>query len=303
MAGRSKPRRRINASYLVTWKDAQGKTQSIVVQGKDSSKSGLGLESPAPIDAGTRVTIETESHEPVDSGVVRYCLRRGTAFGIGVEFTVDAGPGAKQGAIEDHYEALQISRRADAETVRRVYRIMASRFHPDNTQTGDLDRFLKLKKAYEVLSDPDKRAAYDVSLEPQQEAAMSVFESRDFVDGIEGEMNRRLGVLSLLYQQRRIDEAHPGVSVLEMEKRMSFPREYLNFTTWYLRSKGYITVEDNSDYILTAAGVDYVEEHTPTNQVLQRLLISAGVPTTPAPAGESDESEDDESTPVRAVAK
>jgi len=254
------------------------------MKGRDSSKSGMGLESNTPIDAGTRVSIETEGHEPVDSGVVRYCLRRGSAFGIGVEFVVEEIGGSKPVAIDDHYEVLQISRRADAETIRRVYRIMASRFHPDNTQTGDLDRFIKLKKAFEVLSDPEKRAQYDISLEPQQDAAMPIFESRDFVDGIEGEMNRRLGVLSLLYQQRRVDEAHPGISVLEMEKRMSFPREYLNFTTWYLRSKGYITVEDNSDFILTAAGVDYVEEHTPQNTLLQRLLLSAGAPVA-NPAG------------------
>ena len=107
---------------------------------------------------------------------------------------------------------------------------------------------------------------------------MPIFESRDFVDGIEGEINRRLGVLSLLYNQRRVDEAHPGVSVLELEKRMSFPREYLQFTTWYLRSKGYVTMEDNSDLILTADGVDYVEQHSPSNTLLQRLLLSAGSP-------------------------
>jgi hypothetical protein len=105
---------------------------------------------------------------------------------------------------------------------------------------------------------------------------MPIFESKDFVEGMDGEMNRRLGVLSLLYHQRRVDEAHPGISVLELEKRMAFPREYLHFTTWYLRSKGYVTVEDNSDFILTAAGVDYVEEHSPTNALLQKLLLPAG---------------------------
>jgi DnaJ-like protein len=285
MAGRSKPRRRISSNYLVSWKDALGKTQTALLKGRDSSKSGIGFDSPVAIEPGMLVNIETEAHEPMDSGIVRYCVSRGTIFGIGVEFATEATlGGSKPAEVEDHYEILQISHRADMETIRRVYRIMASRFHPDNKETGDLDRFIKLKKAYEVLSDTESRAAYDASLQPQQEAAMPVFESRVFVDGIEGEMNRRLGVLSLLYQQRRLDEAHPGVSLLELEKRMSFPREYLNFTCWYLRSKGYVTVEDNSDFILTADGVDYIEEHTPTNVVLQRLMLSAGLPMTP-PAG------------------
>ena len=40
---------------------------------------------------------------------------------------------------------------------------------------------------------------------------------------------------------------------------MGFPREYLDFTTWYLVKKGYITGADNSDFTLTAEGVDFVE--------------------------------------------
>src|ERR1019366_4999844 len=52
----------------------------------------------------------------------------------------------------DYYEVLQISRHADLETIHRVYRIMAARFHPDNPRTGDTDTFLLLKNAYEVLA-------------------------------------------------------------------------------------------------------------------------------------------------------
>jgi DnaJ-like protein len=287
MPGRNKPRRRINARYLANWNDAKGQAQSVPVQGRDSSKTGIGFDSAVPIDPGVHVRIETETHEPVGSGVVRYCTRRGTGFGIGVEFSNEETAAGPDGApAEDYYETLQISPRADGETIRRVYRIMAARLHPDNKQTGNLERFLQLKKAFEVLSDPEQRALYDAGHQSQEGAPMPIFESPDFVDGIGGEMNRRLGVLSLLYHQRRIDEAHPGVSVLDLEKRMSFPREYLHFTTWYLRSKGYVTVEDNSDFILTAAGVDYVEEHSPANPLLQRLLLSAGTSATP-PAGKA----------------
>lgn len=280
MAGRNKPRRRINADYLASWKDAQGQEQSILVQGRDTSKTGVGIDSGMPIEPGTQVKIETESRELVGEGVVRYCMRRGTAYGIGVEFTIDEilPNGSKAPQIDDYYEVLQISPRADIETIRRVYRMMASRLHPDNTETGNLERFLHLKKAFEVLNDPEQRALYDASHESLQDAPMPIFESRDFADGIEGEMNRRLGVLGLLYNKRRTDEAHPGVSVLELEKRMSFPREHLQFTIWYLKSKSYVTMEDNSDLILTADGVDYIEANSPTNTVLQKLLLTAGPP-------------------------
>jgi DnaJ-domain-containing protein 1 len=198
--------------------------------------------------------------------------------------TVDEGGaknppmGDQMPQITDYYECLQISPHADMETIHRVYRIMAARFHPDNPKTGSVERFLLLREAYEVLTDPERRAQYDASLQIRETKPLPIFELKAFVDGIEGEMNRRLGVLSLLYHKRRVCETSPGISVLELEKRMAFPREYLNFTLWYLRSKAYITViEDNSDYSLTALGVDYVEARSSTNKVIRELLTAGSV--------------------------
>ena len=79
------------------------------------------------------------------------------------------------------------------------------------------------------------------------------------MDNIDGELNRRLAVLALLYIKRRMNPYTPEVSLAEVESRMGFPRDYLVFTTWYLRNKGYITRADNSDFALTAEGVDFVE--------------------------------------------
>ena len=175
----------------------------------------------------------------------------------------------------DYYEVLQISPNADPETVHRVYRIMASRFHPDNPVTGSLDRFLQLREAYQTLSEPALRAAYDASHQSRQTEPLPIFWQKSFVDGIEGESNRRLGVLSLLYHRRRVNEDHPGVSVMELEQRMAFPREYLNFALWYLRSKGYVALmQDNSDYAVTSAGVDFVESCSVKNNVIRELLTA-----------------------------
>src|SRR5215510_3649564 len=62
----------------------------------------------------------------------------------------------------DYYEILQISPNAEPETVHRVYRLLAQRYHPDNTETGNDAMFRKLTEAYHVLSDPERRAKYDV---------------------------------------------------------------------------------------------------------------------------------------------
>ena len=172
----------------------------------------------------------------------------------------------------DYYEVLQINRNADMETVQRVYRFMASRFHPDNRKTGNAERFLQLRQAYEVLSDPERRKQYDARSAEADNEPLDIFELKDFIDGAEGEINRRLGVLSILYHRRRRNEARPCLSLLDLERRMALPREYLDFTLWYLRAKGYVKAEDNSDFSLTAAGVDYLESASGHNQVARDLM-------------------------------
>ncbi|MEO8593111.1 MAG: DnaJ domain-containing protein [Candidatus Solibacter sp.] len=177
----------------------------------------------------------------------------------------------------DYYETLQISRHADIETIHRVYRMMATRFHPDNPRTGDTEIFLRLQRAYQVLSDSAERAKYDAMYVEEEKAPLPIFELKDFVYGLSGEINRRLGVLALLYNRRRSDDDNPGLSVLDLERRMAFPREHLNFALWYLRAKGYIRQEDNSDCGITADGIDFIEKHSTSDDLVHRL-IHAGSP-------------------------
>jgi molecular chaperone DnaJ len=63
----------------------------------------------------------------------------------------------------DYYEVLGVEREADAAVLKRAYRELAYRYHPDQNP-GDPDaemRFKEVSEAYTVLSDPDKRARYD----------------------------------------------------------------------------------------------------------------------------------------------
>src|SRR5579871_695230 len=61
----------------------------------------------------------------------------------------------------DYYEVLRIGPRADEETIERVYRTLAERFHTDNPTTGDADAYMRVTQAYETLSDPARRMEYD----------------------------------------------------------------------------------------------------------------------------------------------
>ena len=63
----------------------------------------------------------------------------------------------------DHYSTLGVEKNATADDIKRAYRKLASKYHPD--KGGDTAMFQKVEEAYRTLSDPDKRAAYD---NPQQ---------------------------------------------------------------------------------------------------------------------------------------
>ncbi len=62
----------------------------------------------------------------------------------------------------DYYEVLGVSRDASSEEIRRAFRKLAFQYHPDrNREDGAEQKFKEVNEAYEVLSDADKRAAYD----------------------------------------------------------------------------------------------------------------------------------------------
>jgi curved DNA-binding protein len=175
----------------------------------------------------------------------------------------------------DYYELMQISPKAEAETIQRVYRILAGRCHPDNPATGDMERFLRLNQAYEVLNSPESRARYDEDYNVHQTLPVQVFNLQDFATGIDGEANRRMGLLCLLYHRRRVNPEEPGLSLLQLENMMVSAREHLVFTVWYLRDKGHLRQTEDSSYAITSAGVDQVEQGLPRNRILYRLLKQA----------------------------
>jgi len=177
----------------------------------------------------------------------------------------------------DHYETLQISPSAEPDTIHRVYRLLAQRFHPDNRETGNATRFRLVCEAYEILSDPERRAQYDAVHEQQQQQRWRLVKSASKSEhDFEREELLRLTVLEVLYTRRRIEPAQPGIFLLELEQLTGTPREHLEFTVWYLIQKELTERSDNSRLVITANGVDYLEENYKTD--LGRRLLAARNP-------------------------
>ena len=68
--------------------------------------------------------------------------------------------------MENYYDILNISRNADGEEIKRAFRTLAMKYHPDKnpeSKTAE-DKFKKVNEAYSVLSDPVKKRAYDSDL-------------------------------------------------------------------------------------------------------------------------------------------
>ncbi len=172
----------------------------------------------------------------------------------------------------DYYEVLQISPNADPDTVHRVYRLLAQRFHPDNQESGNANRFRQLHEAYRVLSDPEQRAKYDLHHQQQrQERIRLVSVANRAENDFELEQGIRLTVLEALYTQRRIYPNNPGIFDLDLEAVTGTSREHLEFTFWYLMAKNLVKRGEHSRLIITADGVDYLEQNLQTGLQLRRL--------------------------------
>jgi curved DNA-binding protein CbpA len=177
----------------------------------------------------------------------------------------------------DYYELLQISATAEPDTIHRVYRLLASRFHPDNKETGDANRFRAISDAYRVLSDPEARARYDVGYEQRRQqrwrlAAQAPRAENDF----DAEQILRLTVLEVLYAKRRTEPYEPYILQPDLEILTGTPREHLEFTMWFLLQKKLVTRTDGMALSITADGVEYIEQNFRAGLQTRRLQAAPG---------------------------
>ena len=189
-----------------------------------------------------------------------------------------------QRSFVDYYEILQLSPNATAETVERVYRLLAKRYHPDNLTTGDSARFADVLEAYEVLSDPAARAAYDVRYDDNRGQAWKIFDQSSAGDRQAEDRRLFNGILSLLYVARRRDPRAGGLGPLYLEKMLGCPEQHLEFPLWYLRQRGWIETLDTGQLAITVMGIDKLSDQD-LSLPHDRLLTASSLDAAPAPDG------------------
>ena len=156
----------------------------------------------------------------------------------------------------DHYEVLEISPSASFETIERIFRYMAKRFHPDVSENGAITRFTSIVEAYETLSNPASRADFDLEYDKQTSAKVEIVEGAGSVGDDTADRHK---LLKLFYAQRRRSMKNPGMGITTIESMMGIPQEVLEFHLWYFREKGWIQREEGGAISITADGVDKLE--------------------------------------------
>ena len=153
----------------------------------------------------------------------------------------------------DHYEILQVSPNADSETIRRIYKMQAQRFHPDNQESGDAEAFRRVSEAYEVLGDPERRARYDLDHRESKEPTRSAPKVMD-------EMQRREAILQALYRKRFASPGDASVGLRDFEVLLGVRKDELEFSLWYLTEGLFVKRTDNGTHSITLKGVDLAED-------------------------------------------
>ena len=174
----------------------------------------------------------------------------------------------------DYYEVLQVSDGAEPETVNRVYRMLAQRYHPDNRESGNESRFREITEAYHILSNPERRAQYDATYQKRRKERWRLVNAGNQSENdFEMEQVVRLTVLEALYTKRRLEPHSPGIYLVELERLLGRPREHLEFTIWFLNQKKLINMDD-ARMQLTADGAEFLEDSYRSNIQRKRLQSS-----------------------------
>src|SRR5579859_2080566 len=132
----------------------------------------------------------------------------------------------------DYYEILEISPNASSETVERMFRYLARRYHPDNQATADRDRFDLVLQAHNTLRDPVKRVEFDIEYEYKLGQRSEIVKEASDGEVVDRDVDLQRKLLAIFYAKRRRDTKDPGVGDGELEQLLGCPIEHLEFNIW-----------------------------------------------------------------------
>jgi hypothetical protein len=265
-------------------KDRMGHPKWLTADLLEISARGIGISVLTQLAIGSDIVVRGKfgegRTEVLSPAKVRWCTEKINGnFHAGLELGEPSSTGNNDAHSancdpeeQDLYEIMQLSPNASADTIQRVYRILAQRYHPDSLETGNQEIFLKLCEAHRILSDPELRARYDARYRETKQLHWKIFDRAEAANGPEAERRKRQGILELLYVKTVHDPERATMTIMEFEQLLGCPREHLEAAVWYLKGKNYVKRSDNGRFAITILGFDEVESRAPRENRDQKLL-------------------------------
>ena len=180
--------------------------------------------------------------------------------------------------VVDHYAVLGLKPGCTADEIEKAFRTCAQRYHPDHSDTADVDRFQECLRAYQVLKDAKKRAEFhrehfgDESADTMglPRGPHTSLDQQSAID--DAEINEK--ILLQLYKQRREQADEPGIIPFYIQERLGISEANFEFHSWYLKEKGFVEMNGESELVITIEGVDHVIKMSRKSEEAQKLLMA-----------------------------
>lgn len=191
------------------------------------------------------------------------------------------------GKFQDHYAILGVDPKANSEAIQAAYARLAQKYHKDNPETGNKDKFEAVNLAYEVLCDATLRAEFDKIKGIDQDEDKPQFGGAAFFDNLGRQNGLRLALLSILYERRQKKPYRPSLSMRHLDGMLNVTNDELNFALWYLKQRGLVQSDDKSNLHISVEGMEFLETTKPDPELVLPYLKAAAIapqPVKPAPA-------------------
>lgn len=181
----------------------------------------------------------------------------------------------------DYYAILQVDPDCEARILEIAYHYFAKMYHPDNGETADEARFLEVVEAYRLLRDPKKRQEYN-ALHARHVGTQNGSSLKGQQFGLDektalNDAEVQNSILQSLYRRRREHPASAGIVGWLLQEKLGVSEENFEFHVWYLKSKGFVDINEEGKLTITVSGVDEIISQSRMKEA-ERLLLARARP-------------------------
>ena len=169
---------------------------------------------------------------------------------------------ASAGKFQDHYKVLGVDPKATPDIIQFAYNALADVYNVENGTAPDEQKFEEIKLAQEVLTEPNSRKMFDAVRGGDDERDIS-FSGMDFFNSLQAEVNCRMTMLCILYDVRRQNPRVPLITMRQFEQIADMTEIQIQLSLWYVKTLGFVSVDDKSKLQITASGMDYLLQNIP----------------------------------------